>query len=88
MNILDFNMNVQDAIAAPRISFAEPDLLLIEEGIPESVREELEALGHKIRIVRGLGNAHGLAIIYDKKGDPVHFEGGSDPRGRGKAEGY
>ncbi|MBN1225015.1 MAG: gamma-glutamyltransferase [Candidatus Aminicenantes bacterium] len=88
MNIIDFEMDVQEAIAAPRISFAEPDWILMEEGIPENIRKELQALGHKIRIVQGLGNAHGLAVAYDKGGYPVRFEGGSDPRGEGKAAGY
>ena len=66
----------------------EPDLMLMEERIPENVRKAMEALGHKVRVVRGLGDAHGLAVVYDEKGSPLRFEGGSDPRGQGEAAGY
>ena len=88
MNIIDFNMNIQQAIAAPRISFVEPDVIIVERGIPESVRKELSSTGHKIRVGRGIGNAHGLTIEYDSDGKIVQFTGGADPRGTGKTDGY
>jgi gamma-glutamyltranspeptidase/glutathione hydrolase len=87
MNIVDFGMDIQKAIAAPRVSFAEPDFLLVERNIPENVQKELAAMGHNVRGVGGLGNAHGLMITYNVKGHPVRFEGGADPRGEGKAAG-
>jgi gamma-glutamyltranspeptidase/glutathione hydrolase len=87
MNIIDFGMDIQKAIAAPRISFTEPNTLTVEAGIPESIRKELEALGHKIRI-GGLGDAHGLAIEYDSQGVPMRFTGGADPRSGGLAKGF
>lgn len=87
MNIIDFNMDIQQAIAAPRISFGEPNSLSVERGIPESVREQLVAMGHNIRD-SSLGNGHGLAIEYDSRGKPFRFTGGADPRGRGLAKGY
>jgi gamma-glutamyltranspeptidase/glutathione hydrolase len=88
MNLIDFDMNIQEALAAPRISFVEPDILSVESDIPESVRDALFLLGHNIRVSGGLGNAHALAILYDTKGRPKSFEGAADPRGRGKAQGY
>jgi len=91
MNLVDFGMDIQAAISAPRLSFDEPDNILIEAGIPENVRLELAALGHKLRVINppgGLGDAHGLVIIYDDKGHPIRFYGGSDPRGMGLAQGY
>jgi gamma-glutamyltranspeptidase/glutathione hydrolase len=87
MNAVDFGMNIQRAIAAPRISFFEPDSLDVEEGIPEEVRQALTAMGHKIAVTRGIGNAHGLVIEYDSFGRPVRFYGGADPRGSGSARG-
>jgi gamma-glutamyltranspeptidase/glutathione hydrolase len=86
MNMIDFRMDVQQAIAAPRLSFVEPDITAVDDGIPESVRKELSSLGHKVRITR-LGNAHGLSIEYDKTGRPQRFLGASDPRGEGAAQG-
>lgn len=38
MNVLDFGMDIQAAIAAPRVSFVEPDVLAVEEAVPEGVR--------------------------------------------------
>jgi gamma-glutamyltranspeptidase/glutathione hydrolase len=86
MNMIDFRMDVQQAIAAPRLSFVEPDITTVDDGVPESVRKALTALGHNVRVMR-LGNAHGLAIEYDKAGRPERFTGGADPRGEGAAMG-
>jgi gamma-glutamyltranspeptidase/glutathione hydrolase len=90
MCLIDFNMNIRETIAAPRVSFIEPDLIDVEEDVGESVIKGLKALGHKIYVVKkpfGLTNAHGLTIEYDKSGKPVRFTGASDPRGIGLAEG-
>lgn len=86
MNMIDFRMDVQQAISAPRLSFVEPDFTAVDPGIPESVRKELTKLGHNMQ-VRRLGNAHGLTVKYDKRGRPERFTGGADPRGEGKAMG-
>ncbi|UCC39860.1 MAG: gamma-glutamyltransferase [Candidatus Aminicenantes bacterium] len=91
MNLIDFNMNIQEAISAPRVSFIEPDKIAIEEAIALDVRNKLASMGHELRTVEGrggLGNAHGLAIVYGKDGKPIKFTGASDPRGRGQAKGY
>ena len=88
MNLIDFKMDIRQAIAAARISFYEPDALGVENSIPAEVREQLAKLGHKIRVVGGIGNAHGLMIEYDAQGKPVRFTGAADPRGAGQAVGY
>jgi gamma-glutamyltranspeptidase/glutathione hydrolase len=87
MNLIDFDMNIREAIAAPRIAFVEPNWLAVEVGIPESIRDDLAAMGHQIE-VRSLGNAHGLTIEYGDAGQPVRFTGSADPRGAGLARGY
>src|SRR5262249_34857702 len=86
MNLIDFHMDVQQAIAAPRLSFVEPDIIAVDPGVPESVHKELTKLGHNVQ-VRRLGNAHGLTVEYDKRGRPERFTGGADPRGEGQAVG-
>jgi gamma-glutamyltranspeptidase / glutathione hydrolase len=88
MNLIDFGMDIQQAIAAPRISFVEPDVLGVEEGIPLPVREQLAKMGHHVRVMSGLGNGHGLMIEHDAAHAILRFQGGSDPRGEGKAAGY
>jgi gamma-glutamyltranspeptidase/glutathione hydrolase len=89
-NLIDFDMDIQQAISAPRISFAQPNALVVEPGIPQPVRSELSARGHNVQLDElGLGNAHGLTIEeYDGQGRPARFTGGSDPRGEGAAAGY
>ncbi len=88
-NLIDFDMDIQQAIAAPRISFSSPDALVVDNGIPQSVRSALSGLGHNVRVdERGLGNAHGLTVEYGSAGKPVRFTGGADPRGEGAAAGY
>ena len=88
MNLIDFEMDIQKAISAPRISFIEPDVIAIEERIQKSIRDELAGMGHNVREVERLGNAHGLAIEYNENGQPLRFTGGADPRGAGQAKGY
>lgn len=88
MNLIDFKMNIQKAVSVPRISFVEPDLISIERGVPDAVRQELVSMGHNIREVRALGNAHALAIEYGNDSRPVRFLGAADPRGLGLARGF
>jgi gamma-glutamyltranspeptidase/glutathione hydrolase len=89
MNLIDFRMDIQEAISAPRVSFAEPDRIRLEEGISPEVIEKLHAVGHNITVLDkpgGLGNAHGLIIVYGRDGKPEKFLGAADPRGAGLAK--
>jgi gamma-glutamyltranspeptidase / glutathione hydrolase len=87
MNVLDFGMDIQQAIAAPRVSFAEPDRLVLEEALPEAVMAALAERGHSTTWSQALGNAHGLTVEWDSDGRPRGFTGGADPRGTGLAKG-
>jgi gamma-glutamyltranspeptidase/glutathione hydrolase len=86
MNLIDFNMELQEAIDAPRISFIEPSSLAIESDIPENIYQDLSKRGHNVMRVKGLGNAHALKLLYDDNGYLVGFEGASDRRGEGLSE--
>jgi len=87
MNLIDFKMDIAAALAAPRVSFIEPDTIAVEEGVGRAVIDKLSAWGHNLREGRGLGNAHGLTIEYGPDGKPSKFFGAADPRGRGVAAG-
>jgi len=87
MNMVDFGMDIQQAIAAPRISFTEPNLLVLEESLPEEVMAALRERGHSTIRTRALGDAHGLTIEWGPDGKPRGFTGGADPRGTGLAKG-
>jgi gamma-glutamyltranspeptidase len=88
IDLIDFKMDIQEAREDPRVSFFEPDTLGVEGGNPAAVRNELAKMGHKIRVVSGLGNAHGLLIEHDRRNEIVRFLGAADPRGEGKAAAY
>jgi gamma-glutamyltranspeptidase/glutathione hydrolase len=87
-NFVDYKMNIQAAIDAPRFSketFPGCDVN-IESRIPEKVRNELTALGHQI-ILRGDFSAtrmgSGQAVMRDFA-IGTNF-GASDPRKDGAA---
>ncbi|CAN5687838.1 gamma-glutamyltransferase [soil metagenome] len=89
MNLIDFDMDIQQAITAPRIAFMEPDSLAVDPSLPDSTFDELASLGYTPYVDEyGLGNAHGLGIEYDDSGEPVRFTGGADPRSDGVAVGF
>jgi gamma-glutamyltranspeptidase/glutathione hydrolase len=88
MNLIDFGMNVQEAITAPRVTFKEPNELSIEKTFQKEIQDALTEMGHEVGTTRAIGNAHGLTIDYSSAGVPVRFTGGADPRGRGMASGY
>jgi gamma-glutamyltranspeptidase/glutathione hydrolase len=82
-NLRDFGMDLQTAIDAPRC-FADADGLRIETGYDAGVRDQLAALGHRLRLSdEPLGGAQ--AIILHPSGV---LEAGSDPRKDGCALGY
>lgn len=85
VNLIDFRMNLQQAIDMPRIHHQWlPDVLYVEEyGVNEDTRKALERRGHKIGQKR-ISNIQGVMI---EQGTGVRL-GGSDPRGDGRAIGY
>ena len=88
MNLIDFGMDMAQAIARPRISFAEPDRLLVDAGLAAETKVILAAMGHSVQEhSEGLGNAHGLIVDYDGSKQPIQFSGAADPRGGGLAQG-
>jgi gamma-glutamyltranspeptidase/glutathione hydrolase len=83
LNVVDFDMNVQDAVDAPRFHHQwQPDVITIERGFsPDSIKI-LESLGHKVELSNSVARIE--AIVADKG----WLQGGADGRGYGKAEGY
>lgn len=83
-NVVDFGMDVQEALNAPRVFF-EGDALLLETTLPETVGADLAARGHRVeRAINPWGG--GQAIMIDR--DRGVLVGGSDPRKDGCALGY
>ena len=84
MNLLEFNMNVQEAGEAPRFFHSNRGLAL-ESGINDTTAMQLIDKGHQIvKDVDVFGGYQGI-LINPETG---MLQGGSDPRKDGCAIGY
>jgi gamma-glutamyltranspeptidase/glutathione hydrolase len=86
-NVVDFKMNIQGALEAPRFSkhtFAGCDVQM-ENRISQKTRDELTARGHKIQVMGAFSSAvgGGQAVLRDFASG-VNY-GASDPRKDGAA---
>jgi gamma-glutamyltranspeptidase/glutathione hydrolase len=86
MNVLDFHMNIQEAIDAPRIHHQWlPDELYYEPfGVSKDTFENLKNMGYIFGGERTLGRAEGILIDQNNN----TFYGATDPRGYGQAAGF
>ena len=84
LNVVDHQMNIAEAIAAPRIHHQWlPDQVDAERGLSPDTMRLLEARGHKIVVGRTFGSANSILVT------PDGITGAADPRQRGTlAEGY
>ena len=89
VNVIDFGMNVQQAIEAPRWSTHSfpsspfphtmvPGAMSVEGRIPEATQKELMARGHKLQVDPPWSLASSAAIIIDPKTGVL--SAGADPR--------
>ncbi len=80
LNIMAFDMPIQDAVNAPRIHHQWlPNTVTIERnGVPESTVAALTAMGHKVQFGSQQGTAHSI-MIDTRTG---HRVGAPDPRDR------
>jgi gamma-glutamyltranspeptidase/glutathione hydrolase len=89
LNMIDFGMNVQQAIEAPKwLTRAFPASpfphtmypgdLSVEARVPEAVRKELLARGHKLKVHGPWADGSLAAIVIDPKTGVI--SAGTDPR--------
>ena len=82
-NLVDFGMDPQAAIDAPR-AFSDRGDMKVEKGYSDQVRQELSDMGHNVSVPETpIGGAQAILI----RDDGV-LEGASDPRKDGCALGY
>jgi gamma-glutamyltranspeptidase/glutathione hydrolase len=88
INLVDFGMNVQEAIEAPRYRILGGRQVALERAIAPEVRHQLEAMGHILAPVGSPGVTYGggQAILIDEERHVL--QGGSDYRKDGCAIGY
>jgi len=85
LNVVDFGMNAQDAVDAPRIHHQwQPDKLYLEPGISPDTVALLQSRGYDVDHSSGLVLARVEAIVNSGG----WLQGGSDGRASGKAAGY
>jgi gamma-glutamyltranspeptidase/glutathione hydrolase len=90
LNIVEFGMNVQEAVEAPRFqtlhlvsSFDDhrfnPGMLNLEDRITKEVRDDLASRGHKVEVQAAFGNPSAPTVIRFYSDSGV-IEAGADPR--------
>ena len=86
LDVVDFKMNVQEAVDAPRFHHQwTPDVVEIEKDrFAPDVLNALGALGHTTKVAKPMGEVYAIAV------DPASGErwGASDPRADGATVGY
>ncbi|HVN29856.1 MAG TPA: gamma-glutamyltransferase, partial [Candidatus Binataceae bacterium] len=83
LNVLDFHCSAEDAVGNPRLhEQANPDVVAIEEKMPEKTRAALEQMHYKLRVIPALGAVNAITIA------PDNLHGAFDPRKGGGADGY
>ena len=86
-NVVDFGMNIQAALEAPRFTKFHPSGcdVAIESRVPAATLKELAALGHQLAVRREYTQemGRGQAILHDSKNGTNYAA--SDPRADGAA---
>ena len=87
MNVVDFKMDIQSAITAPRFHNTNRPSTYMEPRFSQEVLADLESRGQKFEMKGPMdlyfGGVHGIMILPDGR---IH--GGADPRRDGIAVGY
>ncbi|MFV0197541.1 gamma-glutamyltransferase [Empedobacter falsenii] len=85
INVVDFGMTMQEAVAAPRFHHQWlPDQIDYEpNAISENVRESLKQKGYVLKERQPYGRVDGILVNTDGT-----YQAGADPRGDDKAIGY
>jgi gamma-glutamyltranspeptidase/glutathione hydrolase len=89
LNVIDFNMNISDAISSKRINHQwMPDTTFLEEGLfSTDSLQSYENMGHKAEMHKGMRQGEAMGIVFDRMSRTLF--GASDPRSPdGLAIGY
>ncbi len=79
LNIVEFGLDPQEAVAAPRFHHQwAPDKLVLEQGFPLDVRRSLQARGHTLADIEPYSSCQVVAV-----GEGGELSAGADPRKAG-----
>ena len=83
MNLIDFHMNPQEALDAPRWQWTGDMNIEIEQGFPMDMAGRLKARGHHVTVATdSMGFGRGQLIFRDENGI---LTGATEPRAGGAA---
>lgn len=83
LNMLEFNMSLEDAVWKPRFHHQWlPDVVYVEKGFPIEIRTKLEEMGYKITERGSIGRFEAIKVVNGV------VEAVADNRGDDHAEGY
>jgi gamma-glutamyltranspeptidase/glutathione hydrolase len=86
LNVVDYGMDVQEAVSAPRFHHQwVPDRLVVEPAVPQDVIEALRCRGHRVEVSESNWSSAQAIVVDPESG---RHTGGSDPRSDGLALGY
>lgn len=85
VNVIDFNMQVDAAVVAPRFHHQWlPDHISIEsQAIENQERKILQAIGHELKERSPIGRVEAIVVLPDGR-----LHGAADPRGDDDTKGY
>jgi gamma-glutamyltranspeptidase/glutathione hydrolase len=87
LNVVDFHMNVQDAVDWPRFHHQwMPDMLYVEKGVSGDTVTLLRGMGHKVSPLESTSPV--VARVEAILSEGGWLQGAADGRGNAKAEGY
>ena len=87
MNMIDFNLNPQAAIDAPRWRWIEGRTVEVEHALPLHIAQALKAKGHDIKIILD-SLKFGRAQIIQRDQKTGVLSGGTEPRTDGTIVAY
>ncbi|MFQ5477670.1 MAG: gamma-glutamyltransferase, partial [Candidatus Binatia bacterium] len=87
INVLDFSMNIGDAVSAPRIHQQWlPDVVGVEETMPAKVLQGIRRRGHTVNNIKRGGAVQ--AVLRKSDGGDYLLTAVSDPRKGGTASAW
>ncbi|MGE3540705.1 MAG: gamma-glutamyltransferase [Candidatus Tectimicrobiota bacterium] len=85
---LDYGMNIQEAIEAPRFRYFEGRRVEMENRFPQATRQAMEALGHQVDTLEAWSPSVGGGQGIVRHPESGAWQGGADPRRDGYAVGF
>jgi gamma-glutamyltranspeptidase/glutathione hydrolase len=94
-HLIDFNLNLQDAIGAPRLRWADEavdplpaETLRLESRVPEGTRQSLVERGYALELLGAWSMRVGGVQAVLRDPETGWLVGGADPRRNGDAVGW